>query len=79
MAASAGSVGFNEQILQSQRPNLFELLAQEAMHEALRPAFQYICKVSVCMTKGEREREREREGERKRKRAQLTKGGRRGK
>ena len=36
---------FNEQILQSQRPNFFDLLAQESMHEALRPAFQYICKV----------------------------------
>lgn len=37
---------FNEQILQgSQRPNFFELLAQEAMQEALRPAFEYVCKV----------------------------------
>ena len=38
---------FNEQILQNQRPNFFELLAQESMHEALRPAFQYICKVRL--------------------------------
>lgn len=38
---------FNEQILQgSQRPNFFELLAQEAMQEALKPAFEYVCKVS---------------------------------
>ena len=45
MDSSAGMSSFNEQILQSQRPNFFELLAQEAMHEALRPAFQYVCKV----------------------------------
>ena len=39
---------FNEQILQgSQRPNFFELLAQEAMQEALRPAFEYACKVGM--------------------------------
>ena len=39
---------FNEQILQgSQRPNFFELLAQEAMQEALRPAFEYACKVGI--------------------------------
>lgn len=37
---------FNEQILQgSQRPNFFELLAQKAMQEALRSAFEYVCKV----------------------------------
>lgn len=37
---------FNEQILQgSQRPNFFELLAEKAMQEALRPAFEYVCKV----------------------------------
>ena len=52
MDAATGIIGFNEQILQSQRPNFFELLAQEAMHEALRPAFQYMCKV-----REERERE----------------------
>jgi len=40
-------VAFNEQILASQRPNFFELLAQEAMREALRPAFEYVCKVLV--------------------------------
>ena len=44
-SAGLGMSSFNEQILQSQRPNFFELVAQEAMHEALRPAFQYICKV----------------------------------
>ena len=40
-------VAFNEQILASQRPNFFELLAQEAMREALRPAFEYVCKVGM--------------------------------
>lgn len=45
LTATMDTASFNEQILQSQRPNFFELLAQEAMHEALRPAFQYICKV----------------------------------
>ena len=43
MAASDGS--FNERILQAQRPSFFELLSQEAMHDALRPAFQYLSKV----------------------------------
>ncbi|XP_064405987.1 putative peroxisome assembly protein 12 [Halichondria panicea] len=38
---------FNEQLLESVRPNFFELVANEAMQEALRPAFQYISKVLV--------------------------------
>jgi hypothetical protein len=36
---------FNERILEGFRPNFFELLSQEAMHSALRPAFQYFIKV----------------------------------
>ncbi len=40
---------FNEQILSGLRPNFFELVAQEAMHEALRPAFEYLCKVSSSL------------------------------
>ncbi len=31
--------------MESVRPNFFELVANEAMQEALRPAFQYISKV----------------------------------
>ena len=42
----AASNTFNEQILTSLRPNFFELIAQEAMHESLRPAFEHVCKVS---------------------------------
>ncbi len=38
---------FNEQLLENARPNFFELVATEAMQEALRPAFQYICKVNT--------------------------------
>ena len=41
----ASSTVFNEQLLEGLRPNFFELVANEAMQEALRPAFQYICKV----------------------------------
>lgn len=37
---------FNERILEGLRPNFFELLSQEAMHDALRPAIQYFIKVS---------------------------------
>ena len=41
-----GSVmAFNEGILADLRPNFFELLAEEAMHESLRPAVEYVCKV----------------------------------
>ena len=41
-----GSVmAFNEAILADLRPNFFELLAEEAMHESLRPAVEYVCKV----------------------------------
>ena len=40
-------LAFNEQILHGLRPNFFELLSEEAMHEALRPAFQYIIKVRL--------------------------------
>lgn len=39
---------FNERILEGLRPNFFELLSQEAMHGALRPAFQYFIKVLCC-------------------------------
>lgn len=39
-------MAFNEGILGNQRPNIFELLEEEAMHETLRPAVEYICKVS---------------------------------
>ena len=45
-AMAGSSAAFNERILASMRPNFFELLAQEAMHEALRPAVEYVCKVS---------------------------------
>lgn len=38
---------FNEGILEGLRPNFFELLSQEAMHDALRPACQYFIKVSL--------------------------------
>ena len=48
MAVSRSVVGsFNERILQALRPNFFELLSQEAMHDALRPAFQYLIKVEL--------------------------------
>ncbi len=42
----------NDQILEGLRPNFFELLSEEAMHEALRPAFQYLIKVTCkhCFT-----------------------------
>lgn len=39
------SMAFNEQILEGFRPNVFELLAQEAMGQALRPALDYFIKV----------------------------------
>lgn len=44
MDASDGGA-FNERILEGLRPNFFELLSQEAMHHALRPACQYFLKV----------------------------------
>lgn len=39
------SMAFNEQILSERLPNIFELLAQESMSDALRPAIQYVTKV----------------------------------
>lgn len=41
------SVGgaFNEQLLRSQAPSIFELFAQEAMATALQPAVEYVIKV----------------------------------
>lgn len=39
------AMAFNEGILANQRPNIFELLEEEAMHETLRPAVEYVCKV----------------------------------
>lgn len=47
MDASDGGA-FNERILEGLRPNFFELLSQEAMHNALRPACQYFMKVKNC-------------------------------
>lgn len=41
------TMAFNEAILANSRPNLFELVAQDSMHEALRPAFEYVCKVGI--------------------------------
>lgn len=38
-------MAFNEGILTDQRPNFFELLAEESMREALRPALEYVCKI----------------------------------
>lgn len=38
-------MAFNEGILSNQRPNIFELLEEEAMHDTLRPAVEYVCKV----------------------------------
>ena len=38
-------MAFNEGILADLRPNFFELLAEEEMHESLRPAVEYVCKV----------------------------------
>lgn len=42
------SVGgaFNEQLLWSQAPSIFELFAQEAMATALQPAVEYVIKVT---------------------------------
>ena len=40
-------MAFNEQIHASTRPTIFELLAQESMEAALRPAIQHLCKVSL--------------------------------
>ena len=40
-------MAFNQQILEGLRPNIFELLAQESMNEALRPAVDYFIRVSV--------------------------------
>ena len=42
------SVGgaFNERLLWSQAPSIFELFAQEAMETALQPAVEYIIKVN---------------------------------
>ena len=40
-------MAFNEQILEGLRPNFFELVVQETMHQALRPAVEYLCKVCV--------------------------------
>lgn len=41
------SVGgaFNERLLWSQTPSIFELFAQEAMATALQPAVEYVIKV----------------------------------
>ena len=41
------SVGgaFNEQLLRSNSPSIFELFAQEAMATALQPAIEYVVKV----------------------------------
>ena len=36
---------FNEQLLWSQAPSIFELFAQEAMASALQPAVEYVIKV----------------------------------
>ena len=48
MASSSGDVSsFNERILEGLVPNFFELLSQEAMHDALRPAVQYLLKVLI--------------------------------
>lgn len=44
-AHSSATMAFNEGILAHQKPNIFELLEEEAMHETLRPAVEYICKV----------------------------------
>ena len=38
-------MAFNEQILEGLRPNVFELLAQESMGQALRPALDYFIRV----------------------------------
>ena len=38
-------MAFNEGILEGQRPNFFEFLEEEGMHETLRPAVEYVCKV----------------------------------
>ena len=42
------SVGgaFNEQLLWSRLPSIFELFAQEAMATALQPAIEYVVKVN---------------------------------
>lgn len=45
-------MAFNEAILEDDRPNFFELLAVEAMHEAFRPAVEYVCKVSDAIQNG---------------------------
>lgn len=45
MMAGSDASSFNERILVTQRPNFFELVAQEAMNEALGPALEYACKV----------------------------------
>lgn len=37
---------FNEQLLWSHLPSIFELFAQEAMATALQPAVEYVIKVS---------------------------------
>ena len=39
-------MAFNEAILADQRPNFFELLAEEQLREALRPALLYLVKVT---------------------------------
>ena len=43
-------MAFNEAILTDERPNVFELLAEEQLREALRPALLYLTKVThtVC-------------------------------
>lgn len=38
-------MAFNEQILEGFRPNIFELMAQETMSGALRPAVDYLLRV----------------------------------
>ena len=37
---------FNEQLLRSNLPSIFELFAQEAMATALQPAIEYVIKVN---------------------------------
>ena len=46
-------MAFNEAILTDERPNVFELLAEEQLREALRPALLYLTKVTHSLYSAE--------------------------
>lgn len=45
---TANMATFNEKILDDNLPSIFELIAEENMSQALRPAIKYVIKVMHC-------------------------------